>query len=639
MVVGRGFMLKVSFKFRVSLLTAAITGVACILLISMAAISSRKALENQVRDQLLAQGKSIKSAVVNHQQYLSMFAEQLADSRLIEGMFMAYESVFYTARLSQGSDQDIYSSYFEALNKKYYDRSKKLAKDFDFSDIILVDNLGQAIFAITNSKTDNVYLGKHIESGVFKDSLMRKCYTDAKNSKDLKYSGFEVNSITKEPVAYLCQTKVAEFEHESDGIAKGDKLGVIIMKIDLDKINSVVKNVFGMGQTGVAFLVDSDGSLRSDYKNELRSLTLKETLNAKLKLQSESIEKAAKNEEALVINKNHFGETVFSYYSNFKFFDENMSVIVEKDQGEVFAPVNQMIWVLVGLGSLVFLVLGGFGFVYIIKMISPLQRITEQMTGSAGSVAKASEVLSESSVALTQGAQSAASSLEETVASLEEISSMIATNSDNAEESYRISSKNADSASQGSQKISALISTMRNVATSASKIEEITVVIDDIAFQTNLLALNAAVEAARAGEQGKGFAVVADAVRSLAQKSAQSTKEINELIKEMVDISTKGSELADESGQVLDEIVKSIKQTSELTKMISEASKEQSVGIKQVTEAMNTIDRITQGNADTSNQVSENSGQMAGQAETLKDVAQELSMLIHGKNAAADKAA
>jgi hypothetical protein len=191
------------------------------------------------------------------------------------------------------------------------------------------------------------------------------------------------------------------------------------MRIDLDKINSVVKNVFGMGQTGVAFLVDSDGGLRSDYKNELRSLTLKETLNAKLKLQSESIEKAAKNEEALVINKNHFGETVFSYYSNFKFFDESMSVIVEKDQGEVFAPVNQMIWVLIGLGSLVFLVLGGFGFVYIIRMISPLQRITEQMTGSAGSVAKASEVLSESSVTLTQGAQSAASSLEETVASLE----------------------------------------------------------------------------------------------------------------------------------------------------------------------------------------------------------------------------
>ncbi|RYZ67811.1 MAG: chemotaxis protein, partial [Proteobacteria bacterium] len=223
--------------------------------------------------------------------------------------------------------------------------------------------------------------------------------------------------------------------------------------------------------------------------------------------------------------------------------------------------------------------------------------------------------------------------LAETVASTEELSSMVKLNSDNAKQAAALAHTSCKSAEEGENEIQSLITSMTDISASSKKIEEIINVIEYITFQTNLLALNAAVEAARAGEQGKGFAVVAEAVRNLAQRSASAAKDITVLIKESVTKIERGSKVADSSGSVLKNIVTSVKKVSDLNSEIASASAEQANGISQITKAMNELDRATQQNASASEEVAASSEEMSSQAYSLRSLVTELMALIEGASA------
>ncbi|BBI52362.1 hypothetical protein HORIV_47830 [Vreelandella olivaria] len=138
---------------------------------------------------------------------------------------------------------------------------------------------------------------------------------------------------------------------------------------------------------------------------------------------------------------------------------------------------------------------------------------------------------------------------------------------------------------------------MREIAASASQVNNIIGVIDSIAFQTNILALNASVEAARAGEQGRGFAVVASEVRSLATRSADSAKEIRHLIEQTTTKINGGAEQAERSGQTIHQTVDAIRQVTTLMGEISTATREQNSGIEQINAALTEMDSVTQQNA------------------------------------------
>jgi len=217
-----------------------------------------------------------------------------------------------------------------------------------------------------------------------------------------------------------------------------------------------------------------------------------------------------------------------------------------------------------------------------------------------------------------------ASSVSETSASIDEMVASIQRVADTAKVLLDISNRSREEvqngigtmekATDGLNKIHTTIRSSGQIidvlGQRANDIGKIIEVIDDLAEQTNLLALNAAIEAARAGEHGLGFAVVADEVRKLAEKSAQSTKEISELIEsiqrearkavENMDQSTgivqEGLSLGQDLNAALRKISSVVTEVYKFAQEIGAATNEQSHGSSQIARATTRLNEITHEN-------------------------------------------
>lgn len=220
----------------------------------------------------------------------------------------------------------------------------------------------------------------------------------------------------------------------------------------------------------------------------------------------------------------------------------------------------------------------------------------------------------------------AASNLQQTAASLSELTGAVRTSAEATVQATRLASSASEVATRGGKVVSDVVATMGDIAESSSKIVEIIGVIESIAFQTNILALNAAVEAARAGDNGKGFAVVANEVRSLAHRSAEAAKEIKVLI-ETSDASVRsGTERVRAAGEAMTDIVGSIGQVSTLVREIDASMGEQSTGISQINQAVEEMEQATQQNAALVEEVAAAFSLLNEQAHALADVVAEFKL-------------
>jgi methyl-accepting chemotaxis protein len=244
--------------------------------------------------------------------------------------------------------------------------------------------------------------------------------------------------------------------------------------------------------------------------------------------------------------------------------------------------------------------------------IEKLSKSSEEMAGISNKMSKMSQ---DQAAAMEE----TSAALEETLASMEQIAgrseaqlnavehnaaSMIKMSSE-AENSYteainvtNLITSTSDNARLGEQDLNRMVSEMQNIKESTSKIEEIIMIISDISEKVNLLSLNAAIEAARAGEHGRGFAVVADEISKLADQTAQSAKNITQLVTEGNAQVDSGTEIVNRTALTFHKIIESIESArkiiskfSGILKLLADTAsetREKTEGIKKISNEIST---------------------------------------------------
>ena len=281
----------------------------------------------------------------------------------------------------------------------------------------------------------------------------------------------------------------------------------------------------------------------------------------------------------------------------------------------------------------------------ILDAASRLEAVVEVVTS-------ASQQLSAQIEQSSRGAEEQAHRIGETATSMEEMNATVLEVAKNASSAAQTADQAKAKAEEGAGVVSRVVAgigqvqsqsqemmaDMGTLGTRAEGIGQILNVISDIADQTNLLALNAAIEAARAGEAGRGFAVVADEVRKLAEKTMTATKEVGEAIrgvqtgarKNIENVERAGTaiqevtKLANISGEALREIVTLAETTTDQVRSIATASEEQSSASEEINRSIEDVNRVSLDMSDAMRQSAQAVGELAHQAQVLKDLIDQL---------------
>lgn len=246
-----------------------------------------------------------------------------------------------------------------------------------------------------------------------------------------------------------------------------------------------------------------------------------------------------------------------------------------------------------------------------------LRALVSDTQHELGQMRAVSDAIAQGNHDLARRTEAQAASLEQTAASMRQITEEVRGNRDAAHLARQVAAELGEAARRSDGNVRSVNDTMQAIAQASTRIGEITQLIEGIAFQTNLLALNAAVEAARAGEHGRGFAVVAGEVRALAQRSTVAAREIKQLIGASGDKVEAGTRQTGEARRSMADTLSAVERFGGVIEDIERSAQAQLDDISQVTDAVRQLEQITQQNVAMVEDLARSSDRLRGQAQEV----------------------